>query len=125
MIAHIRKLQEAGGKERYQNEAGGNSQHGAIAVIGEMGVSGLTTARLAEWLGMSESNLYRHFNGKEAILSAVIDEIGVLLMDNAVLIAGEKIPPEEKLMLIMASHVSEVEQKKRPAEAGFFGGHST
>jgi AcrR family transcriptional regulator len=83
----------------------------AIAVIGEMGASGLTTARLTERLGMSESNLYRHFNGKEAILSAVIDEIGVLLMDNAALIAGEKIPAEEKLMLIMASHLSEVERR--------------
>jgi AcrR family transcriptional regulator len=83
----------------------------AIAVIGEMGASGLTTARLAERLGMSESNLYRHFNGKEAILSAVINEIGVLLMDNAALIAREKIPPEEKLRLIMISHLNEVEQR--------------
>ena len=83
----------------------------AIAIIGELGASGLTTARLAERLGMSESNLYRHFNGKEAILSAVIDEIGVLVMDNAALIAREKIPPEEKLMLIMASHANEVEQQ--------------
>ncbi|MHB8173491.1 MAG: TetR/AcrR family transcriptional regulator [Nitrospirota bacterium] len=83
----------------------------AIAIIGEFGASGLTTARLAESLGMSESNLYRHFNGKEAILSAVIDEFGELLMDKASMLAGEMMPPEEKLRLIMASHVREVEQR--------------
>jgi AcrR family transcriptional regulator len=83
----------------------------AIDIIGEMGVSGLTTARLAERLGMSEPNLYRHFHDKEAILSAVIDEIGALLMDNAALLAREEMPPEEKLRLIMESHVNEVEQR--------------
>ena len=81
----------------------------AITIIGDMGASGLTTARLAERLGMAESNLYRHFKGKEAILSAVIDEIGELLMDKAAIVAKETRPPDEKLRLIMASHVSEVE----------------
>lgn len=83
----------------------------AITVIGETGASGLTTARLAERLGMAESNLYRHFKGKEAILSAVIDEIGKLLMDKAARIAGETITPKEKLRLIMASHIKEVERR--------------
>ena len=83
----------------------------AVEIIGAMGVSGLTTARLAERLGMSEPNLYRHFRDKEAILSAVIDEIGELLMDKAGAIADEDIPPEEKLRLIMASHVREVERR--------------
>lgn len=82
-----------------------------ITVIGEAGVSGLTTARLAERLGMTESNLYRHFNSKEAILSAVIDEIGKLLMDKAARLAGEPRTPEEKLRLIMASHIGEVEKR--------------
>jgi len=83
----------------------------AIEIIGEMGVSGLTTARLAERLSMSEPNLYRHFHDKEAILSAVIDEIGMRLMDNAALLAGGEIPPKEKLRLIMVSHINEVEQR--------------
>ena len=83
----------------------------AVEIIGDMGVSGLTTARLAERLGMSEPNLYRHFRDKEAILSAVIDEIGALLMDKAAVIADENTPPEDKLRLIMASHVREVGQR--------------
>jgi AcrR family transcriptional regulator len=83
----------------------------AVAIIGELGVSGLTTARLAKRLGMSEPNLYRHFSNKEAILSAVIDDIGAVIMDKAVFIAGQSISPEEKLENIMASHISEVEQR--------------
>ncbi|HEX9859632.1 MAG TPA: TetR/AcrR family transcriptional regulator, partial [Nitrospirota bacterium] len=43
----------------------------AIGIIGETGVRGLTTARLAGRLGMSEPNLYRHFADKQAILCAV------------------------------------------------------
>jgi len=83
----------------------------AVAIIGEMGVSGLTTARLAERLGMSEPNLYRHFTNKEAILSAVIDDIGAVIMDRAVFITGQNISPEEKLENIIASHLNEVEQR--------------
>jgi AcrR family transcriptional regulator len=83
----------------------------AVAIIGETGVSGLTTARLAKRLGMSEPNLYRHFSNKEAILSAVIDDIGAVIMDKAESISGQRISPEEKLESIMASHISEVEQR--------------
>lgn len=83
----------------------------AVAIIGEMGVSGLTTARLAKRLGMSEPNLYRHFSNKEAILSAVIDDIGAVIMDKAMSISVQSISPEEKLKNIMASHISEVEQR--------------
>ena len=83
----------------------------AVAIIGETGVSGLTTARLAKRLNMSEPNLYRHFNNKEAILSAVIDDIGSVIMDKAVFIAGQSISPGKKLENIMASHINEVEQR--------------
>jgi len=83
----------------------------AIAIIGDMGVSGLTTARLAERLGMSEPNLYRHFKDKDAILSAIIDEIGRVIMDKAAEIAKMEHTPQEKLGMIMANHVAEVERR--------------
>jgi AcrR family transcriptional regulator len=81
----------------------------AMAIIGEMGASGLTTARLAGRLGMTEPNLYRHFRDKSAILCAVVDEIGRLLKEKAASVAGERISPKEKLMRIMANHIAEVE----------------
>lgn len=83
----------------------------AIAIIGELGVSGLTTAKLAERLGTSEPALYRHFQDKEAILSAIIDEIGAVITDRALELAGQKVSPREKLKRIMASHVAQVEQR--------------
>src|SRR5512146_327046 len=83
----------------------------AISIIGEMGVAGLTTARLARRLDMSEPNLYRHFQDKVAILCAVVDEIGRLLKERAGEVALERISPKEKLQKIMANHIAEVEQR--------------
>ena len=83
----------------------------AISIIGEMGVAGLTTARLARRLDMSEPNLYRHFEDKVAILCAVVDEIGRLLKERAGEVAVERISPKEKLRRIMANHIAEVEQR--------------
>lgn len=83
----------------------------AIAIIGEMGVRGLTTARLAGRLGMSEPNLYRHFADKQAILCAVVDEIGSAIAGKAASIADMGIPADMKLRKVLESHVREVESK--------------
>jgi AcrR family transcriptional regulator len=80
----------------------------AIEVIGEMGVSGLTTARLADRLKMSEPNLYRHFRDKEDILSSVIDEIGTVIMDRAGQIAAQDVPSGDRLERIVGNHFNEV-----------------
>jgi len=39
----------------------------ALKLIGEHGMSALTTAALAKEVGMSEANIYRHFRNKEEI----------------------------------------------------------
>ena len=83
----------------------------AIAIIGELGVGGLTIAKLADRLGMSEPALYRHFQDKEAILSAVIDEIAIVITGGAYELARQEISPKEKLKKIMASHVAQVEER--------------
>lgn len=80
----------------------------AIALIGEAGVRGLTTAKLAERLGMSEANLYRHFSGKQAILEAIVDEIGRVIMDRGLSLSRLAASPDEKLRMILASHMREV-----------------
>ncbi len=83
----------------------------AIAIIGEMGAAGLTTARLAQRLNMTEPNLYRHFQDKVAILCAVVEEIGKLLRERAGELVAQDISPKEKLRMIMANHIAEVEQR--------------
>ena len=47
----------------------------ALGVVGRHGYAGLTTARLARTVGVSEPILYRHFPSKRAILRALLDEI--------------------------------------------------
>jgi len=83
----------------------------ALDIIGKHGVRGVTTARLAHELGMSEPNLYRHFKDKDAILCAVVDEIGKRIMEKGRLIASTGSTPSDKLKAILESHIREVEQK--------------
>lgn len=45
------------------------------------GYSALTMDALAHELGMSKKTLYLHFRGKDAIITAVIDEIGVSIRE--------------------------------------------
>lgn len=65
----------------------------AIQVIGAQGVNSLTIAAIAGRAGMSEANIYRHFGGKQEILSALADFIGTEVMGKAAAIAGGSGPP--------------------------------
>ena len=47
----------------------------AIALLGAVGLDGLSMRRLASDLGVQPSALYHHFAGKQELLGAVADEI--------------------------------------------------
>lgn len=47
----------------------------ALGIIGRQGVTALTTAAIAREVGMSEANIYRHFENKEEILTEMAMEI--------------------------------------------------
>ena len=47
----------------------------ALTVLAKEGYAGMTTARLAQKVGISEPILYRHFSSKRDILRAVLDEV--------------------------------------------------
>ena len=53
----------------------------ALELIGEDGVSGLSMAELARRVGLVTSGLYRHYESKEALVTAVIERIGQRLAD--------------------------------------------
>ena len=78
----------------------------ALEVIGNKGVRALTIAAIAESAGMSEANVYRHFSGKDEILSALADYIGSAVMGKAATIAAGSRRPLEKLETIFLSHMS-------------------
>ena len=44
-----------------------------LSLIAELGIQGVTMARIAEQVGLTEAALYRHFKGKLAIVGATID----------------------------------------------------
>lgn len=53
-----------------------------LRIIAEKGVSSLTTALIANEVGISEGNLYRHFRSKEEILSVTVEKISEGLRKN-------------------------------------------
>ncbi len=78
----------------------------ALEVVGNRGVRSLTISTIAECVGMSEGNFYRHFKGKDYVLLAMADFIGSSLMVKAATIAAGSDSPLEKLETIFASHIA-------------------
>lgn len=78
----------------------------ALDVVGTRGVRALTIAAIAELACMSEANIYRHFSGKDEVLSALADFIGSSLMGKAATIAASSRNPLEKLETIFFSHIA-------------------
>lgn len=72
----------------------------ALKVIDRRGVGALTTAAIAEMAGMSEANLYRHYDSKEDIYFALAKYIGTAVMGKAATIAAGSRKPCEKLETI-------------------------
>ncbi|HEK85887.1 MAG: TetR/AcrR family transcriptional regulator [Candidatus Saccharicenans sp.] len=48
----------------------------ALKIIDQMGIKGLTVARLAHEVGFVESALYRHFKSKRDLIFFILDNIG-------------------------------------------------
>jgi AcrR family transcriptional regulator len=82
----------------------------ALTIIGRKGVHSLTTAGIAKVAGMSEANLYRHFQDKDEILLSIGDKIGTVIMGTAAAIADREGTPLEKLEAIYASHITAISE---------------
>jgi AcrR family transcriptional regulator len=54
----------------------------ALRIIAARGIRGLTTSSIAEEVGISEANIYRHFTSKDEILAATIEKVGEGLKRN-------------------------------------------
>lgn len=65
----------------------------ALTVLSDEGYAGMTTARVARRVGVTEPILYRHFASKRAILRSLLDEvIGRMMGAFNELVAGETDP---------------------------------
>lgn len=81
----------------------------ALAVIGSDGIAGLTVAKIAEKTGVSEAALYRHFKGKDDILSNCIDLIKKNLLGTIAGIREEPMEPLERLRKIYFIHIDHIQ----------------
>ncbi|MBI5192819.1 MAG: TetR/AcrR family transcriptional regulator [Nitrospirae bacterium] len=84
----------------------------ALEVIGEGGIQGLTTLSIAKIVGISEANLYRHFENKDAILTAVIEHIDQTLSYNLRTVIDGPSGPVEKLETIFNQHISMIQDNR-------------
>ncbi|MFO8034345.1 MAG: TetR family transcriptional regulator [Candidatus Bipolaricaulota bacterium] len=66
----------------------------SLDLIARLGIRGLTTARLAERVELSEAALYRHFSSKVDIVRATIETVGQQLMETLVDSAANGTPSE-------------------------------
>ncbi|WP_028895688.1 TetR/AcrR family transcriptional regulator [Syntrophorhabdus aromaticivorans] len=64
-----------------------------LELIGRNGVTGLSTAAIAKEVGMSEANLYRHFQNKQEILAETVKRIGEELRENVASVTARQLPP--------------------------------
>lgn len=74
-----------------------------LRVIAEHGLQGATTARIAAAVGVSEKTLYSHFESKEALLIAALDQIFDEARGQAVF-CGDSEDTIENLRSAHASH---------------------
>lgn len=81
----------------------------ALTIIGEEGIQGLTTVKIAKAVGVSEANLYRHFKNKDAILTAAVDDLESTLSNNLKIVGSGQTSPLEKLGTLFKRHLTLIE----------------
>lgn len=83
----------------------------ALGIIGKDGIQGLTTAGIAKAVGISEANIYRHFKNKDAVLTAVVEDLEDAVSSLKTVTAAAK-SPLGRLALIFKLHLSHIEENK-------------
>ncbi len=84
----------------------------ALDIVSSNGLSGLSIAAIADRIGLVPSAIYRHFNGKEDVLDAVIELIHVRLTNNVAAIKEEISDPIERLRTLLMRHISMIKDNK-------------
>lgn len=84
----------------------------ALKLIGEHGMAGLTTAALAKEVGISEANIYRHFENKNEILRETVKRIGEGLRHNVEIAVDSSSTPMDRLRRVFQLHLAYVRQNR-------------
>lgn len=78
----------------------------ALRIIGEVGLPGLSIAKIAQQVGISASNIYRHYANKEEVIDAVLDLVQHWLMDNIHAACAENTSSLKRLQVILERHAN-------------------
>jgi AcrR family transcriptional regulator len=74
-------------------------------IASQKGMNGVTIAAIAQHVGVSEANLYRHFKNKNDILDKAIEKIGVGLNSNLEKVASSTDTPTTRLQRLFIGHL--------------------
>lgn len=77
----------------------------ALQVIGMYGFKGLSMARIARELDLAPSALYRHYAGKEEVIDAAVDVIGLRLQTMVATVREARLPALESLRELLRRHI--------------------
>ena len=84
----------------------------SLELIQEKGLSELTTAKIARRSQTAETIIYRHFSGKQEILTELLQRVGSDFQKSAEAVFAENISPLEKLAKMSASHLEFISSTK-------------
>lgn len=76
-----------------------------LKLIAQHGMGGLTTASIAREVGISEANIYRHFQNKHEVLAETIKRIGEGLRSNVQIGLASASDPLDRLKTIFRLHL--------------------
>ena len=76
-----------------------------LEIIAEKGVGGVSTAEIAQRVGIVPSALYRHFESKEALIDALLDRTHMILFENVRKMTLKKSDPKEDLKSLCLLHL--------------------
>lgn len=76
-----------------------------VALAGQQNPSAITTAAIAEHMGVTQGALFRHFPSKDAIWEMVMEWVAEGLLDRIDRAAASKASPLEALRAVFESHV--------------------
>lgn len=84
----------------------------ARRIIATKGTDALTVREIANEVGISDGNIYRHFKTKRDILLLLIEDIERTLLEAIGQAAQDKREPVESLKNVLKAHLSYVEQRR-------------
>jgi len=77
----------------------------ALDIVRSQGIKALNVAAVAEKMDMVPSALYRHFKGKNEIVTAVLELIGTRLNAHFQQVVNQDTNPLEKLRFLLMRHI--------------------